>query len=127
MKCSVHGNYFEELCTECQEKREPSPVLRESSGSFPVLSHRRVGPFPPKAVPLWWIEQFKDRIERNHGQSIETLSRRGGLGAEEMWCAANDRGLFERGMTKEEAAIEWLRDCMSDLEKNAGNETRKRG
>ena len=34
MKCSVHGEYFEELCTECQEKNERVSGTPEFDGSM---------------------------------------------------------------------------------------------
>ena len=89
---------------------------------FPVLiTHRnRNQTATPKEVPLCWIEEFKDRIERNHGQNLETLSRRGGLSPLEIQCAAEDKNLStkaRRGIT-EESAAEWLRDRMSEWEQN---------
>jgi hypothetical protein len=36
MKCSVHGTSYEELCTECQEKREPLPVCSNSLLERPI-------------------------------------------------------------------------------------------
>jgi len=40
-----------------------------------------------KHVPWDWIAQFADQIYKNHGQTLDRLEERGGLGWEEIWHA----------------------------------------
>lgn len=82
-----------------------------SENKFPVLWSYKAK--PADRVPVWvpwdWVDKFARRLDRNHGQTVLRLAERGGLCASEIWCAANDRGLFEPGNLNEAASVAWLR------------------
>lgn len=74
-----------------------------SERTFPIL-----GPATGRAtgVPWAWIEQFSERASHTHGQSLEELSRRGGLSPGEIWLLIIDssdisrlRKGFAKGLT----------------------------
>lgn len=104
------------------------PRSLDSMVLFPVLiSHRnRHQSTSPKDVPFCWIEQFREQIERNHGQTLEGLSRRGGLGPEEIQCAAEGKNIsaITSGLITEKSASEWLKIRMSEWEQNVTCEPR---
>jgi len=59
---------------------------------FPVIDHSRGAVV--RSVPWAYVEQYRKQAERNHGQTLERLAERGGLGWYELECAANGIGLF---------------------------------
>lgn len=73
----------------------------------------------PRDVPWSFVEKFRARAEDNHDQTLEVLARRGGLGPDEMWCAAHDQPLSRYRQTmpqpSEQACGEWLIAEMSKL------------
>jgi hypothetical protein len=66
---------------------------------FPIL-----GGAPYVGLKMTAIEPYRARIERNHGQTLERLSERGGLDWMEFWCAMNDRPLYPTPKVTAEAA-----------------------
>lgn len=53
------------------------------------------------SVPIYAAELARVRMERNHGQTLERLAERGGLGRVEFYLAWNDLGLDEEAGLKE--------------------------
>lgn len=67
--------------------------------TFPVLlGHRdeekRGPPECPRSVPWSFIEPGRVQAERNHGQTLERLAERGGLGPGEIRCALEGKKLW---------------------------------
>lgn len=52
--------------------------------TFPILERGM------HSVPWEVIEPHREQAQRNHGQSLERLADRGGLGFFEFWCVMND-------------------------------------
>ena len=67
----------------------------------------------PRSVPWSFVEKFRTQAEANHGQSLETLAKRGGLAPEEMWLAAHGHRLF-RVEVNEQQAIDWLYEASGE-------------
>ena len=63
----------------------------------------------PADLPWSLVEPWRAQAERNHGQTLERLSERGGLAPEELWLAAHGHRLFARPplITESEAGA-WL-------------------
>ena len=67
------------------------------------------------ALPWSMIEPFADQVDINHGQTLEQLAGRGGLGTFEACCALENRRLFrqtdipEPGKASEAFYLERLR------------------
>lgn len=78
-------------------------VLVENT--FPIHAWER-NPALPAVVPWFLVERWRNRAFLNHGQSLETLAARGGMGSQELWCAAHDKKLRE--MPTMEVADAWL-------------------
>jgi hypothetical protein len=79
----------------------------------------------PRYVPWKFIEKFREKIEENHGQTLERLAQRGGLAPEELYVAAQKedlRVLFrsapEIADELEDKAIAWLYDELAKLNNN---------
>lgn len=65
---------------------------------YPVLSKDRRSSPPPHTVPWEWIAQFERQAVANHGQTLQRMAERGGMG----WCeilaiatGQNLRGAFK--------------------------------
>ena len=44
-------------------------------------------PFAPlRKVPWKFVEKYREKIEKDHGQTLERLNERGGLAPEELLC-----------------------------------------
>lgn len=73
----------------------------------------------PRSVPWSFVEKFREQAEYNHDQTLERLNERGGLGPDEMWCAAYGQPLSKFRQTlpvpSEEACGEWLLGEMRKL------------
>ena len=81
-------------------------------GDFPVLmspANWRRYPDCPKSVPWAVVAPHAARAGRNHGQTLETLARRGGLGPDELRATLEDDPL-DFGIHSDElpAAVAWL-------------------
>lgn len=82
-----------------------------SVAGFPVLYGSTLkNALKPKSTPWTFVETFRAQAERNHGQTLEELARRGGLSPVEMWLAAHGRTLRESAIVTEETADAWLRE-----------------
>lgn len=60
----------------------------------------------PATLPWSLVEPWRGQAERNHGQTLEVLSERGGLAPDELWCVAH--GKHWRDAIGEREAGEWL-------------------
>lgn len=60
---------------------------------FPILNN--VEPRLKETVPWDALIPYEDRIMRNHGQSLETLARRGGMSWFEIYAAIYGKDLFK--------------------------------
>lgn len=59
---------------------------------FPVLlTEREAKDMAPRSVPWSLLAPHEDQAIRNHGQSLDTLARRGGLAPSEMVAVLEDR------------------------------------
>lgn len=71
-----------------------------TNGKFPVINTR-----PQQYVPYDFLKQYEERIIKNHGQTLERLSERGGLDWSEILLIINDKPFEYKGfdhMTTEE-------------------------
>ena len=53
-------------------------------------------------VPFDLVKSHEDQVFKNHGQSIERLAERGGLGWEELACVIKNQS-FDKDMSVEKA------------------------
>lgn len=84
------------------EQEKLFPIHPQSRREFAQL---------PSGIPWFLIAPFEARAQRNHSQSLETLARRGGLGAGEMWAVLNDKSWKEITLP-EEHYVKWLLDYL---------------
>lgn len=71
---------------------------------FPIL-----GSEPKEYIPLDIVKSHEKQALRNHGQSLQRLAERGGLGWIEMLCVLEDREYdFRTKLTEEIAKIKVL-------------------
>lgn len=63
-------------------------------------------------LPWRFVEQFKERLEKNHSQDLETLNRRGGLCWEELFAGVTDQRLDFRPRTRDDLSA-YERSCAS--------------
>ena len=79
---------------------------------FPVLRSRPFKVQPPASIPWETIAPHEEWADKWHGQTLERLAQRGGLGPEEMWHVINHadwRGPLHAGCRiTAEAAVDWL-------------------
>lgn len=68
-------------------------------------------------LPWMFVEQFRERIDYNHDQTLETLNRRGGLCWEELFAAVTDQPLDLRQRSASDR-IAYERSCASAVLKN---------
>ncbi len=80
---------------------------------FPILRttrERRDFPGGRRSVPWSWVAPHEDQARSNHGQSLERLAQRGGLGPDELLCTVHGRSLraiFSKALTLADAEA-WL-------------------
>lgn len=88
------------------------PVIKGQSRLPQVVRDRW-----PRSVPWSFVEAFRDQAEANHGQTLERLAERGGLGPDEMWLAAHGLGLFRSKVQPptEAECGEWLIAAMQRI------------
>ncbi len=60
------------------------------------------------SIPWECVAPFEEQAQRNHSQSLETLARRGGLSAVELWCVMHGVRWYKSPITYEQA-LEWAR------------------
>jgi len=53
---------------------------------FPIMGNDKI-----KSVPWWLVETARGQLQRNHGQTIELLAKRGGLDVLELAGALTGR------------------------------------
>ena len=87
----------------------PRPEMAEDEApshpdTFPIM-HSRVA-----ALPWTIVEAHRVQIERNHGQTLERLTERGGIDAVEMSAAM-------KGMNPWQGTLLKLEDCDAMLER----------
>lgn len=101
------------LSAEVAALRADRDALREKyeGRRFPVLTTGQSHDANvPTSVPWEWIARFARQAEANHGQTLERLAERSGLGADEMWLVAHGKPPFgpeAKALTQEHAAS-WL-------------------
>lgn len=69
-----------------------SDVQPLSTRPFPIMGDDNI-----KSVPWWVVQSCEGQILRNHGQSLETLARRGGLDVIELGGALTGRSWSKLG------------------------------
>ena len=74
-----------------------------------------------ESVPWAMLEEHAYQVESNHGQTLERLAERGGLGLTEIVAAVEGKRLRDvRGMS-EDSALERVRELVFDWERrNSG-------
>ena len=81
---------------------KPQPRPKEKI-MFPVMMNEREwqelnnldDPFKlPKELPMKFIKQFENRINKTHGQTPERLAERGGMTPSEICAAMYDQNFF---------------------------------
>jgi hypothetical protein len=82
------------------------PVLFGQTDEF-YEARRNRQPYP-RGVPWSLVGSHERQAQKNHSQSLERLSQRGGLSPLELWCVVNDKHWHEKGDMTETKAIEWL-------------------
>lgn len=86
------------------ETFEDVPVPKEPERRFPILGGRgRTG----EDIPWAALEPHREQAMRNHGQTLERLAERGGLGWSEALAVIEDR-LWKNEMREEEAKLKVL-------------------
>lgn len=85
---------------------------------FPILNKGR-HPSWPRSIPWSLIKMHEHQAEKNHGQTLERLSERGGLDPVEMWCVLSDRGWLGIELLDEESAVDMIMRRVSDFKKEA--------
>lgn len=70
---------------------------------------RRTKTAYPCGFPHALIEPHDEQAQKNHSQTLERLSQRGGLSPLEIWCIVHDKRWHDKGDMTEAKAIEWLR------------------
>ena len=90
--------------------------------TFPILNsasdRKAAGDALVRSVPWSLVEPLRERCAQIHGQTLERLAQRGGLGTDELWAHLNAPEPFRRsdwwaslrkhGKTQRELH-EWLR------------------
>ena len=69
-------------------------------------------------VPWQLVEPYKDRAQRNHSQSLETLASRGGLSIVELYYLLHDAP-FEHPLISHDSALSYLRTRLALFRGNA--------
>jgi len=82
---------------------------------FPVLRQMSKAVMP-KTVPWAFAETLRAQAANNHGQTLERLAERGGLGPEEMYAAAHGWKWGRIGNVTEADAIAWLVEAVKPYE-----------
>jgi len=62
-----------------------SDEKKQELKTFPILERRKL----KESVPLAWVDQYREELQKNHSQSIETLARRGGCSYLELYFVAS--------------------------------------
>lgn len=77
--------------------------------TFPILYpySRKPKATDVLAVPWFWIIEYEKQAKRNHDQTIQRLSERGGLDPQEIWCAVKGIGLWDPQPSHDEC-VAWL-------------------
>jgi hypothetical protein len=68
-------------------------------------------------IPWALIEPHRAQAQRNHGQSLERLAERGGLGAEEAVAVIEDKDYYERWSPGERTGNAALKKHLDEFEK----------
>lgn len=79
--------------------------------TFPILrTKEEIELGFPSNVPYSTVERHSEQLRRNHSQTVERLADRGGLGVEELYCAAEKLSLSWVGKLKysQDELLEWL-------------------
>lgn len=92
--------------------------MNEELKMFPILriyEDRKNYPDIPKSIPWPLIEEFRVQIEKNHGQTLEGLAKRGGLSVEEIHLASEKLGLNEYSSDPSSYAVEISMIAVNEL------------
>jgi len=93
----------------------------ENGGRFPILGAKKDverGQEYPASISWSFVEPFALQAQKNHGQSLNLLAERGGLGPAELWCIAHGKPLLEgfRECGGDSNAIAWLKTVDAGVE-----------
>lgn len=91
---------------------EPTPP----TGTFPIILYkqsRTLRESCPTVVPYSWVAPHEEQAQRNHGQSLAELKRRGGLDPRELWQVIHDAP-WDQDMSRptDLQLVAWLRDIV---------------
>ena len=91
------------------ETQNAALIEKYEGRRFPVL-YQSVPCNGPTSVPWSWVEKFEGQFLRNHRQTVQGLSERGGLSPMELWMVAHGRewDYLQTPVTQEQA-LAWLR------------------
>jgi hypothetical protein len=80
----------------------------------------------PTSVPWEFVAQFEHTVERNHGQTLEQLHPRGGLGPEEIMAAATNVSIRKWMKKGQEEAVVALKAAVAEWKEAQGEVGRLR-